>query len=94
MAANIDQIFQEFILNKIREIEVQNEDKTYVVITVVILLQNMNYAFSDRVYNAKDLIVHLVAVVGNQCMVHANISRVSISCLRFRRQTVSNINVF
>lgn len=30
MAANIDQIFQEFILNKIREIEVQNEDKTYV----------------------------------------------------------------
>eukprot|EP00066_Takifugu_rubripes_P015022 XP_011604288.1 PREDICTED: protein SON-like [Takifugu rubripes] len=28
MAANIDQIFQEFILNKIREIEVQNEDKT------------------------------------------------------------------
>lgn len=45
MAANIDQIFQEFILNKIREIEVQNEDKTYGVITVVFLLQNVNYAY-------------------------------------------------
>lgn len=35
MAANIDQIFQEFILNKIREIEVQNEDKTYVTTVVI-----------------------------------------------------------
>lgn len=42
MAANIDQIFQEFILNKIREIEVQNEDETYVVFTLVILFQNVN----------------------------------------------------
>lgn len=31
MAANIEQIFQDFILNKIREIEDQNEDKAYVV---------------------------------------------------------------
>lgn len=30
MAANIEQIFQDFILNKIREIEDQNEDKMYV----------------------------------------------------------------
>lgn len=30
MAANIEQIFQDFILNKIREIEDQNEDKAYV----------------------------------------------------------------
>lgn len=72
MAANIDQIFQEFILNKIREIGVQNEDKTYGVITVVFRLQNVNCAYS--VYNVKDLIVHLVAVVVNQCIVQANIS--------------------
>ena len=30
MAANIEQIFQDFILSKIREIEDQNEDKSYV----------------------------------------------------------------
>lgn len=54
MAANIDQIFQEFILNKIREIEVQNEDKTYVT-TVVFLLQNVNDSYSARVSNVKEL---------------------------------------
>lgn len=30
MAANIEEIFQDFILNKIREIEDQNEDTSYV----------------------------------------------------------------
>lgn len=32
MAANIEEIFQDFILNKIREIEDQNEDKSYVIV--------------------------------------------------------------
>lgn len=32
MAANIEQIFQDFILNKIREVEDQNEDKAYVTV--------------------------------------------------------------
>lgn len=35
MAANIEQIFQEFILNKIREIEDQKDDKAYVNIFVL-----------------------------------------------------------
>lgn len=38
MAANIDQIFQDFILNKIREIEDQNEDKEYATIVFCIRL--------------------------------------------------------
>lgn len=37
MAANIEQIFQDFILNKIREIEDQNEDKAYVTVVLCIL---------------------------------------------------------
>lgn len=36
MAANIEQIFQDFILNKIREIEDQNEDKAYVTVVLCI----------------------------------------------------------
>lgn len=62
MAANIDQIFQEFILNKIREIEVQNEDKTYV--TTVSLRWYFCFRMwitliQRRVSNAEELIVHL-----------------------------------
>lgn len=40
MAANIEQIFQDFILNKIREIEDQNEDKAYV--TVVLCIRSVD----------------------------------------------------
>lgn len=36
MAANIDQIFQDFILNKIKEIEDQNDDKAYAIIVFCI----------------------------------------------------------
>lgn len=42
MAANIDQIFQDFILNKIREIEDQHEDKAYATIVFHIRLSE-NY---------------------------------------------------
>lgn len=40
MAANIEQIFQDFILNKIREIEDQNEDKAYVTVVFSICLSD------------------------------------------------------
>lgn len=40
MAANIEQIFQDFILNKIREIEDQNEDKAYVSVVFCIILSD------------------------------------------------------
>lgn len=32
MAADLEQIFQDFILNKIKEIEDQNEEKKYVTV--------------------------------------------------------------
>ncbi len=38
MAANIEQMFQDFILNKIKEIEDRNEDVTLGYVTVVFRL--------------------------------------------------------
>lgn len=42
MAANIEEIFQDFILNKIREIEDQNEDKSYVNVFIFLFSINIS----------------------------------------------------
>lgn len=57
MAANIDQIFQEFILNKIREIEVQNEDKTYVTSLFGIPATESELCLLREIIQCKNLIV-------------------------------------
>lgn len=41
MAANIDQIFQDFILNKIKEIQGRHEAKTYAGLVYLFVLLNV-----------------------------------------------------
>lgn len=79
MAANIDQIFQDFILNKIREFEDQNDDKAYASIVFfsfkiswLVIKTEQTLLFCDRLpfslqlfiqANASDIFTYINAVI-------------------------------